>query len=364
MTVSDANPDKTAASPDRGSRHVRPGDERALSPWRAAILALRGKDIDHTPCVIQDGQPVVLTSRAIVDEYVGASARWSELADSDEGIALNDAIKLARQSLDEVKGQTEYQDQKAARLLTVTTVLSALSGILFTQLLDAHPFEQFARYGLLEQLLLALSYLLFAAVVFSALFGALITFHATRTRFKYDQVAGIAGDGGAPRSRLFFRGILHVRPRAWAEAYVTGESDEEPPAINGRLKQIYFRDLVGETYFVAAKTADKLRLLDPAQWFLSRSLVFLFAWLVSLGAIAIAVPVPKSETSVRLAVPASPVPIAVVSMPCAQANSMRLMLPVAPAADKSASQSDKQAKTVPARLAGANVLLLSDKPCR
>lgn len=279
-------------------------DRKPLPPYIAIWHALRGDEIDHYPQVLDGGRKALLETDAMMAEFAIASSHWAKLKDD----GLDEAIKLARQSLDEVKDQTEYQDQKATRLLTVTTFLTALSGVLFTRLIDAYPLGGFPSQPILGKILLALSYALFGAFLLTALFGALITFHATRTRFKYVKDRDLSEDMGDPRSRLFYRGILHVRPKAWATAFVSAASadaSDDVPALHAGLKQGYLRDLVGETYLVAAKAADKLRYLDPAQRLLALSLTCLLFWLGLLPVVAILVPSTPSKPSLVQLVPST-----------------------------------------------------------
>jgi hypothetical protein len=80
---------------------------------------------------------------------------------------------------------------------------------------------------------------------------------------------------------------------------------------------LYFRDLIGETYLVAAKTADKIRFLEAAQNLFAWALRYLLVWLALFVVVSIwvapTVPGPKptqveilksparhSETVVRL----------------------------------------------------------------
>lgn len=212
-----------------------------LQPLQAVWHALCGREIDHYPRVTIDDKPVWLDTDTMMREFAEATSHWSKLPNinkADQG-RLDDVIKLARQSLDEVKDQTEYQDQKAMRLLTVTTFLTAFSGVLFTRMLDAHPGTSFASQPGYAKLLLGVNYVLFAASVLSAVFGALITFHATRTRFKYVHDDDVSYGERAPRSRLFYRGILYVRPKAWALSFVgphPGPDNLVEPILNHDLK--------------------------------------------------------------------------------------------------------------------------------
>jgi hypothetical protein len=243
----------------------------------------------------------------MVEEMEKASARWPALDDND---ALKSAIDLAKQSLAEVKAQTEYQDQKATRLLTVTTFLSALSGLLFSRFEDAYPIGTIASQPLGTALLLCCGYGAFAAFVIVSLSGALVTFHATRTRFKYPPYQTTEEQEKDPESLLFYGGLIRSRPRAWIRGWVTAGTQRDPgekPTLRDDLRQRYFQHLVSETYLVAAKTADKLRYLEPAQSLLAISLRFLFLWLVLLAPISILVPSTKP--------PAQPAKVTLVPAP-------------------------------------------------
>ncbi|MEG8048999.1 hypothetical protein QP178_03525 [Sphingomonas aurantiaca] len=327
--------------------------KRPLSRWRAISHALRGDEIDYYPRVSEGGKPKLLDTDAMMREFGDASDDWTDLpgTDDDNNDRLDDAIKLARQSLDEVKDQTEYQDQKATRLLTVTTFLTAFSGVLFTRMLDSYPRSSFSAQPIYAQGMLILNYLLFAAFVLSAVFGALITFHATRTRFKYIHDDEISRDDGSPRSRLFYRGILRVRPRAWALSFVAqhpASEDKVALALDPALKQAYLRDLVGETYLVAAKTADKLRFLDPAQRLLAMSLTCLFLWLISLTVVAVFVTPPASKpTIIRVEAAGEPIEVRPVQPLADRSNPAEASSP-SPTASVTLRAGDVSAQALPA----------------
>ena len=93
---------------------------RAAAIWNA----LWWRNVNFYPLVAEGGAISTLVAVPMIQEMEEATARWPTLDDN----GLKTAIDLAKQSPAEVKGQTEYQDQKATRLLTVTTFLSALSG--------------------------------------------------------------------------------------------------------------------------------------------------------------------------------------------------------------------------------------------
>lgn len=143
--------------------------------------------------------------------------------------------------------------------------------------------------------------------------------HATRTRFKYPPYQTTEDQENDPESLLFYGGLIRSRPRAWIKGWVMAGANGDPgdkPKLRDDLRQRYFRHLLSETYLVAAKTADKLRYLEPAQSLLAISLRFLFLRLLFLAPIDIFVPSTKppaqptkvtlSQESLLSALPARP----------------------------------------------------------
>ncbi|MBZ9803384.1 hypothetical protein [Mesorhizobium sp. ES1-6] len=221
-------------------------------------------------------------SSAIIAEMVEATKHWNEFESTDAN--LDKAIELARASLNEAKQQTEYQDQKATRLLTVTTFLTALAGAFFTTFTGEYPLQTIGAVPVGWSLLLAGTYLSFVLFVLSALTGALVTFHGTRTTFKYPAEATVVGQAGPTRSYLFFREMIGVSPTGWVNSFVTAiEKDGKTIAVlKPDLKVKYLENYVSEAYLVATKTADKLRYLQPAQILLASALRFLLVYVVLL----------------------------------------------------------------------------------
>ena len=261
-------------------------DPAPLGRIEAIWDALRSHSIDFYPKVMVDGAPQLLTSHEIIDEFGKASDHWTKLTADDE---LNDALQLARDSLDEVKSQTEYQDQKATRLLTVTTFVTALSAALFARLVDGFPFGKIIEKPWWMIFLIGAAYGMFSIFLMYSLCGALVTFHATRTRFKYRKHSHVSVETGPAPSRLFYQGIIKVRPSIWSLEFVGPKpaSDTDTPKLSPRLKANYLADMVGETYLIACKTADKLRYLDPAQRLLATALKCLIAWILLLALLAV-----------------------------------------------------------------------------
>jgi len=221
----------------------------SIGPWRATIDALFNRTFAYFPRVRStDGGWSSLDDKAAIAE---ASEALSALnPDPDE---LDEALKRARETLDEVKSLTDYQDGKATRLLTIITFLSALSGVLFGRLIDAYPLQAaLGRAGTAwwQLLLLLAAYLGFAAFALLAVCGALVTFHAIRARFRYPETP----QPGRAKSFLFYRSILEVLPAEWANSFVATEDNTK---IAPDLKLKYFWNYVVESYLIAAKVADK-----------------------------------------------------------------------------------------------------------
>jgi hypothetical protein len=270
----------TDGAPGSPQQHLPTG---AALKWPAALLwAIRNKPIDFYPRLIEGGVFKTRDDRTLIKEHVDAAEDWDAIKD-DPG--LDKVIELARASLNEAKAQTEYQDQKATRLLTVTTFLSALSAGLYAAFNTAHPIGAIYANGCVAALVQILTHLAFLAFVLAVLGGMLITFHATRAQFKYPDTATVERQDASTRSFLFFREMVGVTPAAWANSFVTPAADEGgKPTLRPDLKVEYLKNYVGEAYLIAAKTADKLRFLEPAQSLLAWALrcLLLFVALFAL----------------------------------------------------------------------------------
>lgn len=269
---------------------------------RAVAWAFFGVSADFYPRVIEQGSIKSLNSGEIFQE-IGKPSDWDELSDG----GLDDALALAKQSMAEVKAQTEYQDSKATRILTVTTFLTAFSGVLFTRFQDNYPLTDIPKFWIYHQYLIEAAYTAFCVMILFVLAGSLVIFHAIRTRFKYPDTHLAAKQELDPKSLEFYAALIAVRPRAWMKAWVetTAATPTGSPTtkIRGDLKSRYFHNLVGETYLIAAKTADKLRYLEPGQVMLAGSLRLLFIWLLLMMGVTIwVVPIKKvsDTTNVRL----------------------------------------------------------------
>lgn len=279
--------------------------DKKLGCIRAVIEALADRPLSYFPRVEEkrSGKDKLRS----LDDQDAVRAMISEinfLMPQDPG--LDDALKLARESLDEVTAQTDYQDGKATRLLTILTFMSAFSGLVFNRLADNYPlsmFERSDRWEIAASTLLIASYILFAAFALLAISGALVTFHAIRSRFRYPQPAA---NSMRVKSFLFWIPISRTQPSMWAKAFVD-TSDQSK--ISSGLKLEYLKNYIVETYLISAKVADKVRFLEPAQRLQALALKTLFFWIIITALVFAFVPSAKNESNsvIRIETPVSSV---------------------------------------------------------
>jgi hypothetical protein len=261
--------------------------ERRLGWLLAIVNAFLNRKVSHYPRFKNDkGEIEQISDPAIIQQV-------ANVLENLKGAPADLAVYLARgrETLDEVKGLTEYQDQKATRLLTIITFLSALSGALFSRFVDSYPLPaMLGQHGLvsLQGVLVSATHVSFGLFALSAICGVMVIFHATRTRFKYPELDAEAPGRrrSRPGSYLFYSDIIELRPATWAAAFTT----QEGAAIDSDVSLRYLKNYIVESYLVAAKVADKLRYLQPAQDVLAFSIRVLLVWLVLLGVTAVVVP--------------------------------------------------------------------------
>jgi hypothetical protein len=262
------------------------GKKEELSAPDAILEACCDFDIAHFPRT-RGSNSSLIPSEAVVADILRvlqrvqiAPSKPASGAASESGVDA--VLARAADSLKEVKALTEYQDQKATRLVTVVAFLSALAGALFSAYAKDHPLASYL-WGTTPNLAAALVvsvYGAFAAFVIFAATGALVVFHATQTTFKWPS------EQNQPTSRLFYRGILSATPEAWAKSFVS-ETDPSAFKSGDQIKLEYSKDYILETYLVAAKVADKIRFLQPAQSLLKLALRALYAWALLMIAAAV-----------------------------------------------------------------------------
>ncbi|NDU79072.1 hypothetical protein GWI34_41815, partial [Actinomadura sp. DSM 109109] len=116
--------------------------------------------------------------------------------------------------------------------------------------------------------------------------GALVVFHATRTRFKYPtpEPEGAGARRSRPGSYLFYSDIIELRPEMWARAFTaSANSPSGSVPLDEELSIRYLKNYIAESYLVAAKVADKLRYLQPAQDILAFAVRMLVIWILLLA---------------------------------------------------------------------------------
>lgn len=278
--------------------------EETLGCVRAVLQALAYQDISFFPRVEDNRAPGKLRTLTAKEAITTIGEQLKSLP-SDTAV-LDAELKLARESLDEVTAQTDYQDGKATRLLTILTFMSAFSGLAFNRLADGYPVSMITwteRWPSVNSVLVFSSYALFAAFALFATSGALVTFHAIRTRFRYPREAA---KDSKPGSMLFWMGISRTQPDRWGKSFV---DPTDPNKISAELRIEYLKNYIVETYLIAAKVADKLRFLEPAQRIQSLAIKALFFWIiVTVFVFAFVPPVKKESNSlIRIETPNSTV---------------------------------------------------------
>lgn len=294
------------------------GSGLELGAITAALKALWGGEaIDYLPRVSgPNGQPKTAPDPEIIKEINDElnSVNWAGIPTTD----LDALCTRFRESLDEAKKQTEYQDQKATGLLTTISIFGALAGLILSQMIDNYPLEGPRPIG--GWVLVGAAYGLFALFVVLISTGAMVVFHANRTRFRYTEGSTpfrMSTPGQTPRSRLFYQQISKAQPADWAEQIHDWQQEAAAPGapadqVGRALRVAYLRDYVVESYLVACKTYDKIRYLIPAQTLMFWATRLFVIWILVLAALLVCVPrdkTAKNEVKVGVDVSLTPAPI-------------------------------------------------------
>jgi hypothetical protein len=268
-------------------------EEKNLGRLSAIWHAFRDRDVSHYPRFVDDaGREQQITDEDVIRRIVSRLSRLKDYQ-ADE---IEFYLKRGRESLNEVKGLTEYEDQKATRNLTIITFLSALAGVLFSRFADSYPLRSViddVGVASIDGLLIAANYLLFFVFAVCAVSGALIVFHATRIRFKYPKLTTLTlhENKEQAKSYLFYSPIIQILPERWAESFLDDIGADAESKLHQGLGTSYLKNYIVESYLVATKVADKLRYLMPAQDILSWSIRALLVWLFAYGLATALVPV-------------------------------------------------------------------------
>lgn len=277
------------------SSHI---EKKNLSMLGAIVHAFLGKEITYYPR--QEG--VSVEAKIFLKDIEDALKPLDEMERIDEKY-----LNRAKDSLKEVKDLTEYQDQKSARLLTIIAFLTAAAGALFAKFVDAYPLRPLLEVSWVYGIPVAIVYLAFGLFIVFVAFGALVSFHATQTRFVWPEIKpdrqGEAGNADRSDeaifddalSHLFFKSILRTKPVGWANSFVkktTSDIGEDSLTVK------YYKNYITESYLVAAKCGDKLRYLQPAQKLLQCAIRLLVVWLLCFFGVITLIP-SKNEVDAR-----------------------------------------------------------------
>jgi hypothetical protein len=291
-------------------------EQKNLSMLSAVAHAFLGKELTYYPR--QGG--VSVDAKTYLKKIEAALKPLDELEGVDEKY-----LDRAKDSLKEVKDLTEYQDQKSARLLTIIAFLTAAAGALFAKFVDAYPLRLLAEASWTYGILVALVYFAFCLFIVFVASGALVSFHATQTRFVWSEINSDPDDkvkikdkpgeiekNGVHKnlekknepdeaifeealSYLFYKSILRTTPEGWAASFVT---KTKSGGNKNSLTLKYYKNYITESYLVALKCGDKLRYLQPAQKLLQCGIRLLIFWLVCFFVVIALVP-SKAEVDMR-----------------------------------------------------------------
>jgi putative hydrolase of the HAD superfamily len=201
-------------------------------------------------------------------EIVKALKDWKPAKD------LNDLYQLTRASLDEVSRLTQYQDEKASRILTAIAFLSALAGGVYGGIVSKgvlHPSFQLVCH---------LLFFAFAAVVIVGagfvIYGIRPSFNIPKSWNERRQHTSQSSAAVKPPSFLFALQLIKTDPAQWATAFSSGGSADE-------LRVEYIKNQILEAYLVAEKVATKLRPLQKGMFCFLVGIILLLVWFVAVA---------------------------------------------------------------------------------
>ncbi len=200
-------------------------------------------------------------------EILNELKKWlmpSQLEDDN----LDDLFQLSERSLIEVKHLTEYEDEKANRILTAVAFLSTLAGVLYIGLVPKDTTGSIV--GAIQGRLAPILYhIVFGIYCLLTIVGAFLVIKAVRPKF-YVPKGWSRGTSSTPPSFLFFEKILEVSPKDWAHAFNINKQE---------LKIQYIKDFIQESYLVAEKIRAKLKYLQPGVRLLQIAVLVLAIWI-------------------------------------------------------------------------------------
>lgn len=284
---------------------------------RALFGSMFGVDVAYYPRKADGGANLSPEDmlKGIQDSFGGFAFSPDELIKSADPKLLLDR---AKDSLDEARKQTEYQDAKAGRLLTIVAFLTAAIATVFGKFIDLYPLHSGQASVRDAAPWVMITYGLFGLYLLLVAAGALVTFHAMSTRFVW-----LGGKDQADKpevgSVLFFKQVIRTRPESWGELFA---------GDRGELLRTYYKNYVTEAYLISAKVADKLRYLDPGQRLLLWSIRILLGLFCSLiMTFVIVAPPPKANAETVGSGVAATSPPQALPDSCASISTATLQLP-------------------------------------
>jgi hypothetical protein len=217
-------------------------------------------------------------TQQIVKEILGELKKLPSQKES-----LDETLELARFSLETVTHLTEYEDEKANRILAAMAFLSAFAAIVFSVFA-----EKFHPGSLMELSLtrhyytcacIGVVYLAFLVYCAQIVIGASLCNRAVRPRFFVPKSWSGSSSGSKPASFLFFQKILETGAKNWGSTFASLTPLE--------LKREYTINCIVETYLIAEKIRVKLKPLQTGigyfWWSTVTLLIFLIASTIALG---------------------------------------------------------------------------------
>jgi hypothetical protein len=183
-------------------------------------------------------------------------SQFEALTHDKEEVAAK--LELLRFSLETVTHLTEYEDEKANRILTAMAFLSALAALVFVAVVEKFPapyLTELVHNGqCVGAALLAIAYLSFGIFCIQVVLGSIFCLKAIRPRFNAPAQWNRTPQGRAPASFLFFQKILEAGPQDWASSCVTQTAAD--------MKREYLKNCILETFLISEKIQKKLRPLQ------------------------------------------------------------------------------------------------------
>jgi len=188
----------------------------------------------------KDEQPAPVMIESQLENWVVAESDMPQL------------LTQTARSLDTVTKLTQYEDEKANRLLTAIAFLSAFVASLFATIPSRFPpgsIDKIWNEGLhVRSMLLESVYILFCTYAVLVSIGVATILYGVQPRFNLPKRPS---KKKGPKSLLFFKYIADSAPEEWGKAF------SEPSSHD--LEMRYVRNSIVETYLVAEKITLKIK---------------------------------------------------------------------------------------------------------